>query len=932
MNKYLKFINSMIILFISVFIINISNVYAVDVNDDSIEVDNDGQEAAGNTGDACMGPMVNGVVVGFKITLYEREGGAIKATRYFNINEPEFASFNAYWRYPNTTSLTSSALTTASIDDGVSMGNIILNTSNGVASQIVTAMVNQLGITSAEFFSTYAENGYFNIEPVFYYVYCNYWAYDPSKVYNTNDVFGYNQTLNDTRLLTARDFFNQVNSHTPFKGIYDAESYMPEGGKREWQLCNMINQYVYSGKERDTCTADGTQEYTDTFKDKIHKTGYSMIRFYVKQLKCDYNTPAHFAYNRGEVSSPSGPGGQDCCEESYIKEQGGEDFYIDHPECFSGTVSETFTGATCEYNPNKNKATWKLNGTDLSIWQNIYGNMYHEDTATGSRNRFVRSESLGSSYCKLLCYENIELELPNPYKQTILLGGYLRWPTVNNSQYRLRLKSNVYCRIYIDVLQAREDGQDVDTIANTCSTKYHEFISNSSNYNLSANFAVKTTDPDYGSARIGLTQYSRTSITGDDGFVATTYNDLKKHTYSFSQMSYYILPDFVFRYQNLDTKEYESVKPGEGVNYRDLGFGVVPTSTKVKAMIDLIRKLKIGNKAQYDIDLAYSEVGGFSNKKTQSSNYTCKYNVTNNPQPPGGCECPEGTKNAGMDLTEYIRTVNTTCANAKKKYCNDTDVCRCPDDSEYPGKLLGIIGTTLSTIDRATCNNTALKKCYVDDDYFCEEGTTYEGKKLSKLCHDDPTCYDEECNYDENFSCPSDSDCPECDITSYVRDYMVRYSLTYDKAFEKAKKEVCYGTLDRKIVYRTIALNNPFPGKDGKNRIPGMNWNAEVLFEKENIKGRLKSRNMTVSGDDLYTSKTPMYVIKLNPAIIRSIRAYNNKERKSNKLYDDFNKDCKDNNDAACISDFLRVELPNLITGGTCKNATTKDKFYECEN
>lgn len=92
------------------------------------------------------------------------------------------------------------------------------------------------------------------------------------------------------------------------------------------------------------------------------------------------------------------------------------------------------------------------------------------------------------------------------------------------------------------------------------------------------------------------------------------------------------------------------------------------------------------------------------------------------------------------------------------------------------------------------------------------------------------------------------------------------------------------------FVYRTIDLNNPFPGKNGSGRQVGANW----------------QNNKNIISADTF-NKAPMYKITLNSKAIKTIRDYN----KQNP-YDDFKMICE--NGSNCKSNFLRNEIRQYVS------------------
>lgn len=121
------------------------------------------------------------------------------------------------------------------------------------------------------------------------------------------------------------------------------------------------------------------------------------------------------------------------------------------------------------------------------------------------------------------------------------------------------------------------------------------------------------------------------------------------------------------------------------------------------------------------------------------------------------------------------------------------------------------------------------------------------------------------------------------------------------------------------LIYRTIDLNNPFPGKDGDGRTPGSNWNSTTLIE-----------NKITKTTNAY-NETPIYKITLIPSTIKEIREYND-----NHDYLDYeNLNCNEAG-VACISSFLHGTSTGTNTtsaivevSGDCKNVT-HNNFYTC--
>lgn len=114
------------------------------------------------------------------------------------------------------------------------------------------------------------------------------------------------------------------------------------------------------------------------------------------------------------------------------------------------------------------------------------------------------------------------------------------------------------------------------------------------------------------------------------------------------------------------------------------------------------------------------------------------------------------------------------------------------------------------------------------------------------------------------------------------------------------------------FVYRTISLGDKktsFPGKNGKGRTPGSNWNSDSLIEK-----------IITNRQDVYNNE-PMYEIVLDYSTLKNIRS-DNKQIKYD--YGNFNNlECNENG-TACISKFLREKIS---VSGRCSRLG-KENFY----
>ena len=131
------------------------------------------------------------------------------------------------------------------------------------------------------------------------------------------------------------------------------------------------------------------------------------------------------------------------------------------------------------------------------------------------------------------------------------------------------------------------------------------------------------------------------------------------------------------------------------------------------------------------------------------------------------------------------------------------------------------------------------------------------------------------------------------------------------------------------IIYRTISLNDPFPGEHGEGRAAGANWNGEatVLGTNMSFIDAYITNNRGVETEKVY-QETPMYQFTLTPANIRAIRKYN---RSTGNDYNDYNFECS--NGKYCKSEFLEEGIGNGYfgfssknpNGGSCFNAYSTD-------
>lgn len=264
-------------------------------------------------------------------------------------------------------------------------------------------------------------------------------------------------------------------------------------------------------------------------------------------------------------------------------------------------------------------------------------------------------------------------------------------------------------------------------------------------------------------------------------------------------------------------------------------------------------------------------------------------------------------------------------------YCDKT---LCPKCIDKNGKEIDISACLETGNSYAICENLYCKKsvCIDNKCYECSENCSWKLVKKSKTSIEyQKSCSDgENCDYIK-LSCPGGNDnmnnadnCIQNELANKLNGNSIAVGLNKGlitnndvrRAFAACEKEVCPYS-GSEIVYRQIDLNDPFPGKEHlgtnetlklsnnsqsiKNRIPGENWNSQLVIKSKILNAR------GAKGYDLY-NKDPLYIIKLTPDTIKKIREYNKKNS-----YDDFNLVCTNTSKSAnCISNFLHKGIDNL--------------------
>ena len=308
------------------------------------------------------------------------------------------------------------------------------------------------------------------------------------------------------------------------------------------------------------------------------------------------------------------------------------------------------------------------------------------------------------------------------------------------------------------------------------------------------------------------------------------------------------------------------------------------------------------------------------------SGYSCEV-LTSNDDPGDGCNSAEDAKRLGLEWNSK----GNYCCPAGTEYNSETGKCDSgPGDNsdcktEEDANRLGLswnskegyccpIGTTYnpstgrceggSTDDDGECKTESDAKKYGVDwnpvtRTCCPAGTKYnpETGKCLKGNETDPVCPTSECPYG---CCPSGECAPMPDGT-------------------------CPGPGGIDVIYRTIDLEDPFPGQAADTRDTGSNWcsysNGVYRCEYNN---KTPQYFITNRGSNIYDESHVLYEVTLDTSTIKAVRRYNDKNK-----YDDFDLDCRENG-RRCYSDFLKgTELSGNISG-LCYNVDTNN-FYSCD-
>ncbi|MFV0250357.1 MAG: hypothetical protein ACK5HP_04940 [Bacilli bacterium] len=429
-------------------------------------------------------------------------------------------------------------------------------------------------------------------------------------------------------------------------------------------------------------------------------------------------------------------------------------------------------------------------------------------------------------------------------------------------------------------------------------------------YDFKTTTSISYNDPEYGGTfdLTGSTNYSCSGCSGQSDMNTNPYsvseNTLSSYISSvatriinvYANVTYTLRNGYYYYIDKLTNKSVHSTQSGR--TYINLGFSNLPISYNAdtsKTYSLIVNNTALGHK------------GAFS---SYLKAYTCSYKVSSDTS---SCVCPGGSLNSGMILCENLwsDTTEQTCADAILQYCNDSssssiETTTCPPPTT---NFKCPVGSNNSGLDLSACLYSGYSKNYCIST-FCYD-STLPPKSLG-------------------YTCPSTSKNPNMDITNCV---LSNAELGASAAYSYCVKNMCDTTKSGiNIIYRTISLKNPFPGKniskeesgfnvDVIGRTPGYNWNSIELVKKVIL------TNRGVSNDSVYT-KTPLYIFTLTSTEIKKIREYNDNQSNG---YADFTLECSNSDGSNCLSNTFLRNYTSGLTGGTCM-PKSHTNFYKCDD
>ena len=546
--------------------------------------------------------------------------------------------------------------------------------------------------------------------------------------------------------------------------------------------------------------------------------------------------------------------------------------------------------------------------SSLSSNSNING---YFDQASGG------STGSGGGKCHVYCREEYRVYFPNEDDEvnvgagrhfTFNLEGDIVIGTVPN-----------YKEVKVDKIkecQATEEYEVTDPETGVTRTEQKSSPSCMSQYDASQS---KPKAGETGDVTIQYTETYQDSVYNANNPIKLKQNDSRQEipeetvsgaSATYEVINWYELPDNTYRYIDMQTGESSFKMPNVSNNelinhYRDLGSSNLPLSYE-----------------NYGINVGGENVGAYVGFAFAL---------------PGGSNMSE----AFLDNNDYFKTSSTSNDNMYTKYVNNG--CSDKGDTKLREELMGstcaeMYGYGTSSFCECAKSKQSNKagNCIaninsgLDSNYYqCEVLVCPEGEF---------TCSNGECSKDK--LCPGDTPDgggpgdpdggdPGDGTGGYCEDCKGGICCPGLNMVCPDENGECPVPAGGEIIYRTIDLDNPFPGQADGRRDTGWNWcSYNVETNKISCNGmgngnpmvhRNIINNRGYSSEKIYQS-TPMYEFDLTPDNIKSIREYN---REGNHKYSDWTLECDRDNGAnkICHSTFLR-NVVKIKSSSTCADVS----------
>lgn len=614
--------------------------------------------------------------------------------------------------------------------------------------------------------------------------------------------------------------------------------------------------------------------------------------------------------------------------------------------------------AACEDCSSKTKkGSYQIQ--DTNDWEAILASAESENSNV--KNYYKKNVDGG---CQVYCREEFNVVFPNENNKIYAESG--RYFTVNKQSTGVMIGSGVSNFKPIKVNKTRQ--------CRATGSNQRECLQNFVNNNTGKD--IKYTYPAAGhSGSITLTykekKYDITvnleenvarTVTNDE--IIENHIDNSDYILTSTSTKWFELPKDTYRYVGSDGLSY-SKKPTDN-KFTDTGTENLPISFEndaEKAMVILKYALpkNDGNSKMYEAFNANNDYFGTKNNNVANIYSKEKNNELENNE----FELIKGSACAklyGYGTSEYYACRNERIINkAGKCYSEITkvkytcDVVTCPK-----GEKLCDNGEC--STDGGKCSTKNPKCKIVGQKYYDASGNEVTKEKYESQCGcsiRNGQYYDENNNVIDEKTYMNVCPINKCTVVTGKSGDKYYYNSggklvtkeEYDKDYNaNCKKEVdyckaCNGGVccpdtdmvcpdengncpvpgGKKIIYRTIDLDNPFPSLTGLGRKTGANWcsynintkkvscaNTGTAASGNAIVYKHILNNRNIQSKSVY-SATPLYEVKLDSKTISAVKSYNRSHE-----YDDFELTC---NKKTCKSNgFLRGVVN--ITQGKCKSGS----------